>query len=908
MVYEGNGMRTSVRANFEHGNQDSTPVEVIPPTVAFNSWFEPWPASNSQFTGIEAPARYISPSEGGTWVFQDIEDTRFHEAAGNRANVDTAARALSFRHVGVFFAEPGQGPSVGGGTGLGAYNGLIPWNSGTDTYQSAGLAGTPVAEGVDPNTPINAYRDLRSTSAEGETFAIGFVSPTLQNREVFDYYNNLYSNGHENVTRDFDAFNIALEQSFLDGDLGFELAYDWQTYETYQDFPFTGGNGTNLAGPYEISVHLSQYITTGQLNPNLGRALTWVRQPRMRTDTTDRETIRATAYYELDLTENESWLKHLGRHVFTGMFQDYTKDTFNVTMSDMTNSDEFNMDSAQQHLLGTGRRAVNLIAYSSPSLLGLSSADEVRLQPLNFIRPRNGDSFSFAWVDTTPPDEVLNGGVAGDRAVHVNNIYVQTVQTQADNPATAITQTNIDTTALTWQSHFFDSHIVGLYGIRWDDTSNFGRNTADETDEVEILPDATYNPAFTQLSSTPTYEEEGTTQSWSVVGRVPSKWLGELPIALQAHYASSENFNPVGLRSNALGFPIDQPTGTTEEYGFTVSTRDNKYSLKFNWYKTELENINAGVGTNLANHVFGRMNAHRSAELMGIPIQDQLDLIPDGGGATHPIQSYEAYYNAMLDATPAALLGVTNPRQVDTDGDGIWDQWQFDPIANLQATRSQLAEGLEIEFVANITPNWRLMANVAQQETVFSDTAPLMGPIITSYVADAQAARLDELQDDATFQQDQEFYSEGLGLLPIPIVQAQALDGTVANEQREWRITGVTTYDFREGPLKGFGIGGGLRWQDKAATGYVQIVDPEIGVIPDVSRPFYDDGIFSGDAWISYRRMLFDDKVNWLIQLNVRNLVGESGNIPVKTNPDGQVAVIRIPNPRTFYLTNTFKF
>ncbi|MBT5902688.1 MAG: hypothetical protein HOH58_11350 [Opitutaceae bacterium] len=106
----------------------------------------------------------------------------------------------------------------------------------------------------------------------------------------------------------------------------------------------------------------------------------------------------------------------------------------------------------------------------------------------------------------------------------------------------------------------------------------------------------------------------------------------------------------------------------------------------------------------------------------------------------------------------------------------------------------------------------------------------------------------------------------------------------------------------------GYALGGALRWQDEAATGCVQIVDPTIGVIPDITRPFYDDGLFSGDAWISYRRPLANDKINWQIQLNVRNLIGERGNIPVKTNPDGRVAVVRTPNPRTIYLSNTFKF
>ena len=138
---------------------------------------------------------------------------------------------------------------------------------------------------------------------------------------------------------------------------------------------------------------------------------------------------------------------------------------------------------------------------------------------------------------------------------------------------------------------------------------------------------------------------------------------------------------------------------------------------------------------------------------------------------------------------------------------------------------------------------------------------------------------------------------------------ATALDNTVSNEQREWRYTVVSTYRFNEGSLRGFSVGGAGRWESKAATGYVFMVEPESGVpIPDVNRPFFDNGLFSGDAWISYERKIWDDKLDWRVQINARNLFGDDDDIPVVTNPDGQVSVIRIPNPRTIYLSNTFKF
>ena len=86
-------------------------------------------------------------------------------------------------------------------------------------------------------------------------------------------------------------------------------------------------------------------------------------------------------------------------------------------------------------------------------------------------------------------------------------------------------------------------------------------------------------------------------------------------------------------------------------------------------------------------------------------------------------------------------------------------------------------------------------------------------------------------------------------------------------------------------------------------------LEPESGVpIPDVTRPHFDDGLFAGDLWFSYGRKIHKEKLDWKIQLNIRNLIGEDSDIAVKTNPDGQVAVVRIPNPLTVYLTNTFRF
>ena len=425
---------------------------------------------------------------------------------------------------------------------------------------------------------------------------------------------------------------------------------------------------------------------------------------------------------------------------------------------------------------------------------------------------------------------------------------------------------------------------------------------------VPIVP----NPEFTRLSTTPSLVESGDTTTWSVVARLPENILGDLPggMEIQGHIAKSENFNPIGLRNNSLGQAIGQPTGTTEEYGFQISFDENRFIVKANWFETALNDVDAGPRVNVGNEAYGRINSYRDSELNLERTFDNQLVTVQGDPAAFPIQNYQAFYDTMLSIVPDAFKEITNPRLVDNElNDGVWDTLEWDRIPNLRSTQDRVAEGFELELIANPTPGWRILANISQQETVQSNTASVMAAVVEEFTAGMQSTRVGELRRDPTGTVqtrpiDEIWLSESVA----EVRGAAALDNTVSNEQREWRYTFVSTYRFMEGALRGFSVGGAARWESEAATGYVFVVEPETGVpIPDVNRPFFDNGLFSGDLWLAYEKQL-TDKINWRVQLNVRNAFGDDNDIPVKTNPDGQVSVIRIPNPQTIYLSNTFRF
>ena len=49
------------------------------------------------------------------------------------------------------------------------------------------------------------------------------------------------------------------------------------------------------------------------------------------------------------------------------------------------------------------------------------------------------------------------------------------------------------------------------------------------------------------------------------------------------------------------------------------------------------------------------------------------------------------------------------------------------------------------------------------------------------------------------------------------------VEGASVPEIRKWRFNYVTNYTFREGFLKGVGVGGSWQWIDKVGIGYPSV-------------------------------------------------------------------------------------
>lgn len=67
----------------------------------------------------------------------------------------------------------------------------------------------------------------------------------------------------------------------------------------------------------------------------------------------------------------------------------------------------------------------------------------------------------------------------------------------------------------------------------------------------------------------------------------------------------------------------------------------------------------------------------------------------------------------------------------------------------------------------------------------------------------------------------------------------------------------VANYSFSEGRLKGLGLGGAYRWQDKIAVGYPFIQDANGDTVGDVKHPIYAPAEGSVDLFASYKMPFF---------------------------------------------------
>ena len=144
-----------------------------------------------------------------------------------------------------------------------------------------------------------------------------------------------------------------------------------------------------------------------------------------------------------------------------------------------------------------------------------------------------------------------------------------------------------------------------------------------------------------------------------------------------------------------------------------------------------------------------------------------------------------------------------------------------------------------------------------------------------------------------------------------PYLAGVSNEGKPRTQVRKYRWATVTNYDFTEGRLKNFNIGGAVRWEDKASIGFAGKAPATSGNFAgailelDKDKPFWDKARFYVDLSAGYRFRV-GDSIRAKAQLNIRDAFEDGRLQRVAVNPDGSTYAYRIINPRQFLLSLTF--
>ncbi len=784
----------------------------------------------------------------------------------------------------------------------------------------------------------------------------------LTDDSVFDFYNNLIDGPNKVEWQKFKAYNLSVAQTFMNDKFGVEYSYNREDYNNgqlalldggrqaiYIDFMSVYSDGTpdGLNGiPHQ----------NGTPNPNVGRPfISDSGQGGNRSYDSERESHRATAFFTHDFNRSRDggWLRQLlGRHTLTGLYAEDRQDSENRQWArySVLNSSYHNLfELAPNTKFNANELSVNRVIYLGPSLLNRNSSAGA-----NIPRPStvyNAPSGTIRFFDST-----WNSNV-NPAAPWINNYFpvgdTRRESTQSENPANYVGWINapievtdseaspanrdllttsarlnrneVESKAFVIQSHFWNNALVATYGYREDTASSW-----------EFSRESQNSPGFGHIDFGPTYRLKDnpdnvldvTSRSYSIVSHLDQmpfigKLTEKLPVAVTLFYSESENFQPAANRFDVYGESIPAPAGNTTDQGILLESRNGKFSFKANKYKTELTNSSSSA-LNGAWFI-GRSQAW-SAQWVNI---FEFNLSGDVGSTANGPNPGRYTYSpapgetqADADRREAAAIAAWRRWQAQVDP-RFYAAWQLDPTGGnltrsvtstnpqgFTITEDSVSEGYEFEFSAQPTRNWRVTFNASKTEARRQNIG---GKNLADFVAAYENFLKNEGGGDlriwwggagnetALFQWNNNIGSEWAA--------RKLQEGTNVPELREWRFNAVTNYDFNEGRLRGFSVGGAARWQDSVVIGYPPVAVPNdpSSVSFDLGSPYLGPTELNFDLWVGYGRRLRGN-VDWRIQLNVRNVGDGDGLIPITTQPDGTPAGFRLAPRQTWTITNTFKF
>ncbi len=905
---------TMVYANVEEVKLRSTPPNVMPPSDLYSTWWEgPGNPVADEMVGITNRDAAWHEAYASQFVFDDFYKT--DTTPGNKY----ASQPNIWNSYVVVYADEETGlPGVGLQQDVQVIDGNL---GGYDFDYPDGTRKTPTMP-------------LRSSRNSPWKDYPGFKNLTIQNSEIYDWQNQFLPGTAQFVNHDFKVHNVKLEQNMFDNHLGLEIAFDSQKKDTLTHFPL------GRAGYHSILIDTALYKANGEQNPNVGRPMIAGMWDPEDFAADEKDAMRMQAYYNLDFTEKDGWMRWLGDHKMVGLYNEYEShnEAGAMRLSWDDSHDPEQRFRTNQNKVGSWGGSMFFMAYVGDQQFDAQSPDDLRLYDgyLNLQKPKAGDEYTNYYYDKV-----------------TKTLNYSTIKVQEFLQGARGSHQEIDSKAYTIQSKFLNGHISAIYGWREDSTQtwqtdrdgvrvvgdpNSGfRDSETLIYDFDVYPEGWIidtideegptkgkNLTGTLAQAMPVLQETGETETRQLIAHMPRNWLswsGETISSISAHYAESENFNPASVRRDVYDQVIGNPSGQTEEYGFSIGLFNDKALARFTWYETTSDNQN---NNNLQNNLWNVRwplglaqrwtNAkNQSFQESGLQFEDYAWHGPNGPGPDKDeavydparlgdFTSFDEVINAFAASWPEEASGWS-PR---LEGEEGTQEFRWDTPQNMSTVASAVSEGFEVELTYNVSKNWRMSFNASKTESVFGNGLKQVTPFVEEVTQNLKDLGLWTIADTP----NEGGTTEGRwtnGALSA-YYTALSKENTVSTELRKWRWNAVTNYTFTDGKLKGFGVGGAARWQDKVSTGYPLIRNDFDALVPDLANPYTGDTSLNGDIWFSYKTKVSGDKLPLKLQLNLQNFFGDDDPIAVAHNPDGTLAIVRSAAEKRVFLTTTIDF
>jgi hypothetical protein len=399
------------------------------------------------------------------------------------------------------------------------------------------------------------------------------------------------------------------------------------------------------------------------------------------------------------------------------------------------------------------------------------------------------------------------------------------------------------------------------------------------------------------------------------------------------------------------GVQLPNESGKTDDYSVQFDGLNDRLTVRLTHFKTQNQNSSAYVGVPLATWLvkglpaitlqyFGWGAAERqlgrnaeTGEIIGAPASwDTWRSNPGGPWGWRPhswMDTRPADWLAHEEAMKTTFVEFFPQSYWDTWGYNVdveaikrgdwlhiipgWDDpWNIGKMGGRETINGEFptleqnleSKGYELEVTYRPLKNWDITFNASQVDA----TQTGFGEAATRFITGMKAVFVDSPVGYGNvwggFETAKTMFN---GDVWSKYLIQTALIGSEQPEQRKYRFNGISNYRFDRGALKGLNIGGAFRWEDKAILGYGIHEDETVGWIPNVDAPIYGPTEEHFDAWIGYGRKL-NSKIDWRIQLNVRNVGERDHLVTIAVQPDGTSAQSRIASGATYDLSMRFDF